>query len=122
MVVVTGDDDAQLISPLMPPRRVRVLVARREDQPGWCKRAAGRIRLRFWRLKLVRLVVAAWLPVVTGLFRSRGGGGVQCHERWIDYHPAVKAFKRERHLYQARAGPVQARAGTGCWPGGWRNW
>ena len=41
--------------------------------------------------------------------------------RCIDYRPAAEALKRERHLYQAWAGPLKVGAKTGCWLNGWRK-
>jgi hypothetical protein len=103
IVDVAADDDA----PGNPAvegssAEVRVLVARREDQPGPCMQVAGRISVAVSRLKLAGLAVAAPLPVVTGVL-SVGVVLGRCQEQWIDYSAAAEALTRERHLDQTRA-------------------
>jgi hypothetical protein len=62
-------------------------------------------------------VIPSWGP-------SRRGGGCRWPgwrislARWIDYRLAEQALKRESHLYQARAGRLKMRAGTGRWLSG----
>jgi hypothetical protein len=108
MVAVTGDGDTQAIPPLRTSwAGAGVTMARLEDQPGWYGLVAGRVRLWFRGLKLAELAVAASLPVVTGVLNA-GVVLFQCHERWIGDRPAAEALRRERHLYQARAGACQA--------------
>ena len=103
------------------------IVERLEDQIAWYDRDSRSAQRTFKRCKVVEIIAAALIPLLTGLRFSEavwiaGGLGVvvtaiegvvhlnQYQQNWITYRSTCEALKHEKYLYPAKAGPYASAA------------
>jgi hypothetical protein len=103
------------------------IVERLEDQIAWYDRDSRSAQRTFKRCKVVEIIAAALIPLLTGLRFSEavwiaGGLGVvvtaiegvvhlnQYQQNWITYRSTCEALKHEKYLYLAKAGPYASAA------------
>jgi hypothetical protein len=107
-------------------------MARLEDQIGWYDRRSGTSQRRYKALKITVIVIAALIPLLSGLpLASVLTGGLpiwvlgalgaaiaiiegiqqvnQYHSDWISYRSTCEALKHEKFLYLGKAGPYAGR-------------
>jgi Protein of unknown function (DUF4231) len=104
--------------PVADPAAADPVWERLEDQIVWYDRKSRENQRWYRRLKLLELVIAASLPVLTGLNGLIWIIGVlsativvlegtqhlfQFHEQWIAYRSTCETLRHERYLYRARA-------------------
>jgi hypothetical protein len=108
-------------------------MARLEDQIDWYDRRSGTSQRRYKALKITVIVIAALIPLLSGLpLASVLPGGLpnwvlgalgaaiaiiegiqqvnQYHSNWISYRSTCEALKHEKYLYLGKAGPYAAAA------------
>jgi Protein of unknown function (DUF4231) len=108
-------------------------MARLEDQIGWYDRRSGTSQRRYKALKVTVIVIAALIPLLSGLpLAPLLPGGLptwvlgalgaaiaiiegiqqvnQYHSNWISYRSTCEALKHEKYLYLGKAGPYAAVA------------
>ena len=103
------------------------IVERLEDQIAWYDSNSLSAQRTFKRCKVVEIIAAALIPLLTGLRFSEavwiaGGLGVvvtaiegvihlnQYQQNWITYRSTCEALKHEKYLYLAKAGPYASAA------------
>jgi hypothetical protein len=103
------------------------IVERLEGQIAWYDRNSLSAQRTFKRCKVVEIIAAALIPLLTGLRFSEavwiaGGLGVvvtaiegvvhlnQYQQNWITYRSTCEALKHEKYLYLAKAGPLRERS------------
>lgn len=94
-------------------------MKRLEEQLGWYERQSERSKRAFQALKVTQIVVAAAIPAIAAAGASVGFAGAlgavvvvlegiqqlfQFQQNWISYRGTAEALRRERYLYEARAG------------------
>ena len=108
-------------------------MARLEDQIDWYDRRSGTSQRRYKALKITVIVIAALIPLLSGLpLASVLTGGLpiwvlgalgaaiaiiegiqqvkQYHSNWISYRSTCEALKHEKFLYLGKAGPYAGAA------------
>jgi Protein of unknown function (DUF4231) len=94
-------------------------MQRLEEQLDWYERQSERSKRAYLALKVVQIVVAAAIPAIAAAGGSAGFAGAlgavvvvlegiqqlfQFQQNWITYRGTAEALRRERYLYEARAG------------------
>jgi hypothetical protein len=94
-------------------------MQRLEEQLHWYERQSQRSKRAYQGLKVTQIVVAAAIPAVAAAGASAGFAGAlgavvvvlegmqqlfQFQQNWISYRGTAEALRRERYLYEARAG------------------
>jgi Protein of unknown function (DUF4231) len=109
-----------------------VTMERLDDQIGWYGDRSSWNQRCYKTLKVIVIVVAASIPVLSGLPTDMPEGALlrwvlgvlgalvaiiegiqqvyQFHTNWISYRATGEALKREKFLYLAKAGPYAAAA------------
>ena len=95
-------------------------IKRLDDQITWYDRKSASGKHWFQRLKILEIVVAVFIPFLSGLHASTiltGSAGVlivifeglqhlfQFQSNWINYRSTCENLKHEKYLWQAKAGP-----------------
>jgi hypothetical protein len=105
-------------------------MTRLDDQIGWYDRKSGTNQHWYKGLKVIVLVVAALIPLLSGVqvpvlwervpmwVLGAMGAAIaviesvqqlyQFHGNWISYRSTCEALKHEKYLYLAQAGPYVA--------------
>jgi hypothetical protein len=99
---------------------VAATLARLDDQISWYDRKSGQSQTRFKALKLVTIVSAALIPVVSQFVENNAYVSIlgviviivesvqqlnQYEQLWITYRATAEALKHEKYLHAAKAGP-----------------
>ena len=109
-------------SPISDP-----ITERLEDQIAWYDQKSLSNQRTFKRVKVVEIVVAALIPLLSGLKISwivwvTGGFGVvitilegmlhlnQYQQNWIAYRSTCESLKHEKYVYLGKASPYTAAA------------
>jgi hypothetical protein len=94
-------------------------MQRLDDQLNWYERQSQRSKRAYQSLKVTQIVVAAAIPAVAAAGASAGFAGAlgavvvvlegmqqlfQFQQNWISYRGTAEALRREKFLYEARAG------------------
>jgi hypothetical protein len=109
-----------------------VTMERLDDQLKWYGDRSSRNQRYYKSLKILVIVVAASIPVLSGNLPFLGPDGVpkwglgvlgalvaviegiqqvyQFHANWLSYRATCEGLKREKFLYLAKAGPYAAAA------------
>lgn len=97
-------------------------IQRLEDQINWYSRKSGTNQRWFRRLKVVEIIVAAFIPLLAGINAKpiiTGLAGVfivvlegahhlfQFQNNWTTYRSTSESLKHEKYLWLAKAGPYQ---------------
>jgi hypothetical protein len=94
-------------------------MQRLDEQLNWYERQSQRSKRAYQGLKVTQIVVAAAIPAIAAAGGSAGFAGAlgavvvvlegiqqlfQFQQNWITYRGTAEALRRERYLYEARAG------------------
>jgi hypothetical protein len=103
------------------------IMERLEDQIGWYDRKSMTNQRYFRRIKMVEIVAAAMIPLMSAFSFPRimwvtGGLGVlitvlegmlhlnQYQQNWIAYRSTCESLKHEKYVYLGRAAPYASAA------------
>ena len=97
---------------------------RLQNQLEWYARKSRRNHLWFLSLRVIEIVLAASIPLLTGMMKERGEVGLllgsisvsvaviaavlslfRFQELWIEYRATAETLKREKFLFLTRSGP-----------------
>lgn len=100
----------------------KVSLARLKDQITWYDNKSGLNKKCFYSFKVVEVVLAALLPLLSGLnvpsiyFGIMGIAIViiegilnlfNFHQNWMTYRSTCEYLKHEKYLYEAKSGPYK---------------
>lgn len=99
------------------------VVDRLEDQINWYDKKSGRMQKYYKRLKGTEIVLAALIPIITGLASNHSwlliliailGSGIavvegilninKYHENWIEYRSICEILKQEKYMFLTQTG------------------
>lgn len=122
----------QHMSDLIQMTDAEYLQQRLEDQINWYSNKSSVCQLRYKTLRLIEIVAAAIIPLLSGMgdkvpcgpwiigflgvliaIAAATGSLFKYHENWIQYRATSEALKHEKFLYLGRVTPYD---GQNCFP------
>lgn len=104
------------------------LAQRLEDQISWYSTKSSTCQKRYKALRLIEIVAAALIPLLTGMgdkvpcgpwivgslgvliaVAAAAGSLFKYHENWIHYRTTCEQLKHEKYLFVTRSGPYTSQ-------------
>ena len=102
------------------------LAQRLEDQISWYSTRSGECQNRYKALRLIEIVAASLIPLLTGMgekvscgawivgglgiliaIAAAAGSLLKYHENWIHYRTTCEQLKHEKYLFVTNSGPYK---------------